>query len=111
MSVWTLFGRKSDEWGCLQVAQKSNRDLHKDSMGCEIVADIDIMFLSRRFAIYQDIVARYDELAFLCINRQEGIIESQNDAKNILATNKLIECEYAQRHQVIYFHDIKFCFR
>lgn len=47
MGVWSMFGRKNDldKWKCLQVAQKSNPNLERESIGCEIVSDLEIMFL------------------------------------------------------------------
>ena len=174
MGVWAMFGRKNKlaKWECLQVAQKSNRNLRRESIGCEIATNLDIMFLpipeecvkckevqcedrafyqdvyerykcekcnkkiqereafyerfkikrtckregliiniSRRFDIYHQIAKQYDELIILCIHKPERVPQNRDEAKMVLDLNKKIECEYAERHQAIYFHDIKFASR
>lgn len=174
MGVWAMYGRKNKfaKWECLQVAQKSNRNLRRESIGCEIAANLDIMFLpipeecakckevqfedrafyqdvyerykcekcnkkiqereafyerfkikrsckrkeliiniSRRFDIYHQIARKYDELIILCIHKSEWGPQNKKEAKSVLNSNKKIECEYAERHQAIYFHDIKYASR
>lgn len=174
MGVWAMYGRKNkfEKWECLQVAQKSNRNLRRESIGCEIATNLDIMFLpipeecdrckevqnedrafyqdvyerykcekcnkkikereafyerfnikrsckreeliiniSRRFDIYHQIARQYDELIILCIDKSEWEPQNKKEAKSVLNSNKKIECEYAERHQAIYFHDIKYASR
>lgn len=41
--VWALFGLKNEEWICLQVAQKSSKNLDEESIGCEIASDLQMM--------------------------------------------------------------------
>lgn len=69
------------------VRFKANRGLKRSD---------SIRVLSRRFDIYHDIAAKYDEIAIVCVQ-----ITKENEPRS---KTLLKEKEYAEKHKAIYFY-------
>lgn len=64
--VWAMFAKKNQQkWVCVQVAQKHNSNLEKQSIGCEIAKDLEIMFCKEHLNCNEcDNVVKEDRLFY-----------------------------------------------
>lgn len=94
--VWAMFGKEKNTWRCLQVAQKSSRNLRFNSIGCEIARDLRVMNLqepsqcvrcdlkiSEDRAFYKDVFVRHT-----CENCHCVEVQKERFALNRIIRNK-----------------------